>query len=61
MQYTVSIAVNGRTDVIVEAENFEEAKKKACEEVCDIDFGALECIEWQAINAEDEKGNFVDY
>lgn len=61
MKYIVSIAVDGRVDVTVEANSFEEAKKKACEEVCDVDFGELECIEWNAVNAEDENGVFKDY
>lgn len=61
MKYTVSIAVNGRIDVEVEADNFEDAKSKACTEVCDVDFGNLEWIEWDAVNAEDENGKFVDY
>ena len=57
MKYEVSIAVDGRIKVVVEAENFEEAKRKACEEVCDIDFGELEHINWDAENAE----VFVEY
>ena len=60
-KYMVSIAVNGRVDVEVEADNFEEAKKKACAEVCDLDFGSLECIDWHAVNAENEHGVFKDY
>ena len=61
MKYTVSIAVDGRVDVAVEANSFDEAKQKACMEVCDIDFGELESIDWYAVNAEDENGNFKDY
>lgn len=61
MKYTVSIAIDGRVDVEVEANNFEEAKTKACAEIPDIDFGKLECVSWAAVNAEDENGNFVDY
>ena len=61
MKYIVSVAVNGRVDVEVDAENFEEAKEKACQEVCDIDFNRLEFIEWEAVNAENENGVFKDY
>ena len=61
MKYTVSIAVDGRVDVEVEAESFDEAKSKACVAVCDLDFGNLECIDWNAVNAEDETGVFKDY
>lgn len=61
MKYTVSIAVDGRIDVEVEANSFEDAKEKACAEVYDLDFGNLEWIEWNAVNAEDENGVFKDY
>ena len=61
MKYTVSIAVNGRVDIEVDADNLEDAKAKACSEVCDVDFGKLECIDWEAVNAEDENGVLTDY
>ena len=61
MKYIVSVAIDGRIDVEVEANSFEEAKEKACVELYDEDFGNLECIEWHAVNAEDENGKFVDY
>ena len=61
MKYTVSIAVDGRIDVEVEADSFEDAKTKACAEVCGVDFGNLEWIEWHAVNAEDENGERKDY
>ena len=61
MKYIVSIAVDGRIDVEVEADSFEDAKAKACAEVCDLNFGNLECIEWNAVNAEDENCVFKDY
>lgn len=61
MKYVVSVAVDGRVDVEVDAKNFEEAKEKACEEVGCIDFNRLEFIEWKAVNAEDENGVFKDY
>ena len=60
-KYNVGIAVKGRVYVEVEAENFEDAKKKACEKVYDLDFGALECIDWDAVNAEDETGAHQDF
>lgn len=61
MKYYVSIAVDGRVEVEVEASSFEEAKEKACEELYEVNLGVLDCIEWSAVNAEDENGNFVDY
>ena len=61
MKYVVSIAINGRLDVEVDANSFEEAKQIACGDIYDEDFGNLECIDWHAVNAEDENGKFVDY
>ena len=61
MKYNVSIAVDGWIDIEVEADSFEDAKTKACAEVCDLDLGNLERIEWSAVNAEDENGAFKDY
>ena len=59
MKYTVSIAVDGRVDVEIEANSFEEAKEKAT--YCDFDLEKLECVGRTPVNAEDENGNFVDY
>ena len=61
MKYIVSVAVDGRVDVEVDAASFEEAREKACEEVGSIDFNRLEFIDWKAVNAEDENGVFKDY
>lgn len=61
MKYYVGIAVDGRVYVEVEANSFEEAKEKAIDIFEDMDFGQLECIEAEAINAEDENGKFKDY
>ena len=61
MKHTVSIAVDGRVDVTVEAESFEDTKEKTAAKVFEMDFGELESIDWHAVNAEDENGNFKDY
>ena len=61
MKYYVGIAVDGRVYVEVEAENFEEARDKANDVMCEVNLGQLECINWNVINAEDEKGKFKDY
>ena len=53
-EYTVCVAVEGKTLVLVKANNFEEAKKKACDEVFELDFGPLEDIDWHALYAENE-------
>ena len=61
MQYYVNVAVKGSACVTVEAENFEEAKKKAEDKLFEIDFGFLETIDWDAVNAEAEDGTYIDY
>ena len=61
MKYYVGIAVDGRVYVEVEAENFEEAKDKANDVMCEVNLGQLECINLSVINAEDENGKFKDY
>lgn len=61
MKYYVRIAVEGRVEVEVEADSFEEAKEKACNKVYDMDFGELEDIDWQAVNAETENGKHKDF
>lgn len=61
MKYTVSIAVNGRIDVVVDANSFESAKDKAIDAFRDADLTKMEIVGGGAVNAEDENGNFVDY
>lgn len=59
MKYTVSVAIDGRIDVDVEANSFEEAKSKVTLDGVDLD--KMECIGYKAVNAEDENGEFRDY
>lgn len=61
MKYYVGIAVDGRVYLEVEAEDFQEARDKANDMLCEVNLGQLECIEWHTVNAEDENGKFVDY
>ncbi len=61
MKYTVSIAIDGRVDVVVEADSFEKARDEACTKMCELELGELECIGWHAVNAEAENGVFKDY
>lgn len=60
-QYLVSLAVDGRAEICVNAENFEEAKRKAMDRFTEFDCGDLECVEWKAVNAESSDGEFHDY
>ena len=59
--FTVGFAVEGRYYVTVKALNAEDAKERAMNEVFDADFGDLEDIDSDPINAEDERGNLVDF
>ena len=61
MKYVVGIAVDGRVYIEVEANDFDEAREKANDMLCEINLGQLECVDWNAVNAEDENGKFVDY
>ena len=59
MRYDVSLAVDGRVTVSVDADTFDEAKQKAT--LDDVDLSAMEVIGYSAVNAENEKGEFKDY
>lgn len=61
MKYRVSMAVNGRIDVDVDADNFEEAKEKAKIEATFVDMSNMEVVGMTAVNAEDEYGEERDY
>lgn len=61
MKYIVSIAVDGRLSIEVEAENFKQARSKAILAAGDNDFNTMEYINLIAVNAEREDGIFEDY
>lgn len=61
MKYFVTLAIDGRLEIEVEAENFNDAKEKAYSKVRDINLGSITDADWTAVNAEDENGEFVDY
>lgn len=59
MKYYVTYRIDARYIAEVEADSFEEAKRKADEEWCDADFGAAQDIDGEPIIVEDQDGNFV--
>lgn len=61
MKYIVSIAVDGRLSVEVEADDFEQAKRFAENSAGDYDFNSMDYISLDAVNAEREDGVFKDY
>lgn len=60
-KYYISVAIDGRITVPVYGYNPEDAKNKVQNEICDINMGDIECIEWKPVNAEDINGNLTDY
>lgn len=61
MKYTVSVAIDARIDVEVEADSFEEARSKAEIEAAYDDWNNLSYVSFDAVNAEREDGEFKDY
>lgn len=61
MKYTVSVAVDGRIDVEVEAADPEDAKRKAVIGFMNADLSEMEVVHWQAMSADDENGKTTYY
>lgn len=59
MKYYVVHKVEARYRTEVEAENLEDAKKKADENFFDADFGDAEDIDGEITMVEDENGNYL--
>lgn len=59
MEYTVSMRVDARVDVTVEAESFGEAFEKA--ELEGFDPTEIETVEFVPVNATDERGETKEY
>ena len=61
MKYIVSVAIEGRIDVEVEAESFEQARNLAVWEAGMTNWNMMELVSCKSVNAEDENGEFIDY
>ena len=59
MKYYVTFKVDARYVAEVEAENIEEARKKATDSFQDADFGRAEDVDGEEVIVEDEDGNYV--
>lgn len=59
MKYTISIAIDGRIDAEVDAVSFEEAKNKV--NLNDVNLANIDIVGYNAVNATDENGVFIDY
>ena len=56
MKYYMTYKVDARCTVEVEADSLEEAKKKADDEIANVDFGDAEDIDSEIITVENEEG-----
>lgn len=61
MKYYVTLAVDTRINIEVEANNLEEAEVKAQEEFMEVDIGDLNYADSFVVSVEDESGVFVEY
>jgi len=59
MKYRVTFKIDARYSTEVEADNLEEARKKANEKYFDADFGEANDIDGEDIIIEDENDNCV--
>lgn len=59
MKYTISIAIDGRIDAEVDAVSFEEAKNKV--NLNNVNLANMDIVGYNAVNATDENGVFIDY
>lgn len=58
-KYTVSLSLDCRVDVEVEANSFEEAFRKA--DKAEYDWNKVEVVGFDLVNATDANGNMEDY
>lgn len=59
-KYIVAIAVTGRVYIPVEPNQIPQMRESANQIVSDMDFGALQDIEWNDIHIETPTGEFID-
>lgn len=61
MQYIVSMAVESRISIEVEADNFMDAQEAALGKFVSSDLRRMKVVGFHAVNAESETGKFQDY
>ena len=59
MKYYVTLKIEARYVVGVEADNVDDARDRAIDEYMDADFGEAQDIEAEPIVVEDDLGNYV--
>lgn len=62
-KYTISMKVEGRVDVEVEAENTDEAFEKSKKAFMDVEIGKdnFDFVDAEPVNCTDENGYLTDY
>lgn len=60
MKYYVTLAVNARVEIEVEANSVKDAINKAETEFTEIDIGDLECVDATPHHAIDENGKWIN-
>jgi hypothetical protein len=58
-KYTVSMAVDGRIDVEVEAETPDEAFEAAIDAFTEVDLKGMDVVDSHPVNCYDDKGDIV--
>ena len=59
MKYYVTYAINAFYVAEVEADNLEEARKKAVDKYCEADFGEITDADGDQLMVEDEDDNVI--
>lgn len=59
MKYYVTYKIEARYVAAVEADNLEDALKKAHYEYLDADFGKVEVVDCETVVVEDENGDYI--
>lgn len=59
MTYCFSYKIDARCDIEIEADSLEEAKEKALDAICDVDFGEATDIDTELVSIEDNNGKIL--
>ena len=60
MKYYVTVNVKGRVVVEIDASCVKEAEANVNNVVSQINFGELQCVDWEPIGAENEAGEYEE-
>ena len=60
MKYYVTVNVKGRVVVEIDASCIKEAEANVNNVVSQVNFGELQCVDWEAIGVENEAGEYEE-